>query len=114
LIELKNNIISCDVAKDMIPLYVDGAASEETRELVAEHLYKCKECKLYFKSVREALGINSSNRRRGRMSVGGFAGIADKIKRRRIIYKILAIILAIIALGSVLYILFKFINWEKE
>ena len=99
--------VSCDVARDMIPLYADGAASEQTRELIANHLDRCEDCSSYYRSVRKALGTSSYARRRGRLSMGGFAGIADKIKRRRTVYKTMAIVLTIIALGSVLYIIFQ-------
>lgn len=37
--------ISCNVIGDLLPLYVDGAVSEDTKKLVEEHLAECEECK---------------------------------------------------------------------
>ncbi len=37
--------ISCNVIGDLLPLYVDGAVSEDTKKLVEEHLAVCEECK---------------------------------------------------------------------
>ena len=36
--------ITCDVIQDLMPSYVDGILSEDSRELVEEHLKSCKEC----------------------------------------------------------------------
>ena len=35
----------CEVIRDLIPLYVDGCCSENTRTLVEEHLAVCPACK---------------------------------------------------------------------
>lgn len=38
----------CNIVQDMLPLYVDGACSESTAEMVKEHLETCTECnKIY-------------------------------------------------------------------
>lgn len=39
------NKINCNVIGDLLPLYVDGAVSEDTKKLVEEHLAECEECK---------------------------------------------------------------------
>ena len=35
------NKINCNVIKDILPLYVDDLASEDTKALVESHLKKC-------------------------------------------------------------------------
>ncbi|MDO4343446.1 MAG: zf-HC2 domain-containing protein [Eubacteriales bacterium] len=37
--------ISCNVVHDILPIYIDGTASSDTRELVEEHLKKCESCR---------------------------------------------------------------------
>ncbi len=37
--------ISCNIIRDLLPLYVDEAVCEETKELVEEHLFTCEECR---------------------------------------------------------------------
>lgn len=39
------NKISCNIIGDLLPLYVDGAVSEDTKKLVEEHLAECEVCK---------------------------------------------------------------------
>ena len=35
--------ISCHIIQDILPLYVDGIVSEDTKEMVEEHLRECEE-----------------------------------------------------------------------
>ena len=39
------NKISCNIIGDLLPLYVDGEVSEDTKKLVEEHLAECADCK---------------------------------------------------------------------
>ncbi|WP_455718565.1 anti-sigma factor family protein [Anaerosporobacter sp.] len=44
--------ISCDVIKDVLPLYVEDLASADTRTLVEEHLSSCNNCKRKYEKLR--------------------------------------------------------------
>ena len=37
--------ITCDVIQDLMPSYVDGILSEDSRALVEEHMGTCQECR---------------------------------------------------------------------
>ena len=37
--------ISCHIIQDILPLYVDGIVSEDTKEMVEEHLRECESCR---------------------------------------------------------------------
>lgn len=37
--------ISCEIIKDLLPLYHDGVCSKESNEMVEEHLSDCENCK---------------------------------------------------------------------
>ena len=45
--------IKCEVVRDLLPLYVDGVASEESCTLIEEHLKECEDCKEYLKLLQE-------------------------------------------------------------
>ncbi|MGX8774045.1 MAG: zf-HC2 domain-containing protein [Bacillota bacterium] len=45
--------IKCEVIKDLLPLYVDGVVSDESRELIEEHLKTCPDCSEYCRLLRE-------------------------------------------------------------
>lgn len=38
-------MINCDVILDILPLYIDGAVSEDTKRLVETHLQECEMCR---------------------------------------------------------------------
>ena len=37
-------MICCDIIQDLLPLFADGQASEDTKRLIQEHLKTCKAC----------------------------------------------------------------------
>ena len=44
--------IKCGVIHDLLPLYEDGVASEETTQLVREHLKDCPACQEELRKMR--------------------------------------------------------------
>ena len=37
--------ITCNIIRDILPLYLDEVVSEDTREMVEEHLQTCEACR---------------------------------------------------------------------
>ena len=37
--------VSCEIIRDLLPLYLDGVCSDESRKMVEEHLLSCDTCK---------------------------------------------------------------------
>ena len=37
--------MKCEVVRDLLPLYVDGVVSEESRKMIEEHLEECDDCR---------------------------------------------------------------------
>ncbi|MGI6214315.1 MAG: zf-HC2 domain-containing protein [Christensenellales bacterium] len=42
----------CDVARDLMPLYIDKVASEKSAEFVKEHIKECKDCAVYMERLK--------------------------------------------------------------
>lgn len=51
------NKINCEVIRDLLPLYVDDAASQKTRELVQEHLNNCSNCREDLRLMRSQVSL---------------------------------------------------------
>lgn len=49
--------MNCEVIKDLIPLYIDGCCSEESRKIVEEHIGSCKKCQQLFDDMSTAPDI---------------------------------------------------------
>jgi len=45
--------LSCNIINDLLPLYVEGLASEDTRKAVEEHLADCSACQKNFEKMRK-------------------------------------------------------------
>lgn len=42
----------CNIIRDILPLYIEGIASEDTVDFVEEHLEKCEECRLELENMK--------------------------------------------------------------
>ncbi|HZK18780.1 MAG TPA: zf-HC2 domain-containing protein [Clostridia bacterium] len=77
--------ISCDICLDLIPLVKDNVASEDSKELVREHIRECEFCKSEF---------------------NGSAGMVPEMNDRRVLQKIkhqvFLAALAIIIIGALI------------
>lgn len=49
--------LSCNVARDLLPLYHDGVCSDESRALVEDHVRDCAECGRILKELRGELEV---------------------------------------------------------
>lgn len=47
--------ITCDIAMDLVDIYTNGAASENTENSVREHLKTCKECRSFYAGYKKSL-----------------------------------------------------------
>lgn len=43
--------VSCEIIKDLIPLYKDEICSTESKTLIEEHISNCKDCKNYLNEM---------------------------------------------------------------
>lgn len=46
-------LVSCNVIEDLIPLYAEDMLSEESKQLVEDHLDECEGCREYLKELQE-------------------------------------------------------------
>lgn len=47
--------LTCNIVRDLIPLYEDKVCSEDSRAGVEEHLKQCEACRAYFKRLQDSL-----------------------------------------------------------
>ncbi len=53
--------ISCEVIKDLLPLYHDGVCSTDSKKIVEEHLEQCESCRDELKSMDRELPVTNRN-----------------------------------------------------
>lgn len=49
--------ITCEIIKDILPLYVDNAVSMDTKAMVEEHLAECESCKKEAEAMSKTIKI---------------------------------------------------------
>ncbi|MDO7486876.1 zf-HC2 domain-containing protein [Peribacillus frigoritolerans] len=49
--------VSCEIIKDMLPLYYDSVCSDDSKRMVEEHLSECNNCKVEFKKIQDEIHI---------------------------------------------------------
>lgn len=49
--------MNCNIANDLIPLYVDDILSEDSKEMLEEHIAKCEKCKQTIGKMRQDIPV---------------------------------------------------------
>ena len=87
---------SCNIIRDLMPLYIDGACSEESKKIIEEHLKECEECRAYLSSMNEENKIieRLSNEKEAQ-KIYSFKVVKKRILRKQIISGIIAILIVV-------------------
>lgn len=88
---------NCEIIKDLLPLYVDNICSNQTREIVEEHLNECADCRAYLKELKETIIIENSDDKAEEMT-NVLKKLKNKIIKRNIVIAILNIFIIILTL----------------
>lgn len=80
--------ISCNVAGDLLPLYVDECCSDDSRLLLEEHLVECQACGEKYERMKRKDYLSTSTEA-GAGQTARITAYAKKIRRRRTIFRIL-------------------------
>lgn len=118
-------IMTCEIVRDLIPMYVDGTASDETGVFVKQHLKECFECDKYCRSCKKAeeksngfLFGKEAARRIVREKTGDiteldrqFASLSRKLKLRKIRNTVICILALV---GVAVYVTTDIVNTIKR
>ena len=112
--------ITCDVIQDLMPSYIDGILSEDSKVLVEEHIGTCQECRKMYEIMKEEQGKEQDRIRSSVASITGCGAgrtentesnsntgsvsalkkIRKKLLVRRILTAAVAVILTLIAAAA--------------
>lgn len=92
--------ISCNIIKDLLPLYAEDLTSEDSKRLVDDHLCGCDEC------ARELAAIKKMPRLPLEVDVQSLKRVGDSIRRRRVLTAFAAIMTLVTLVASVCVYLF--------
>ncbi|MFF2289527.1 zf-HC2 domain-containing protein [Peribacillus butanolivorans] len=93
--------IKCTIIQDILPLYIDEVVSQDTKEMVDEHLQHCEKCQKEYEVMKHDLYIPAENK------ASIFKKINKKWRKKKVIISIVSVLLtAIILLGVFSYVLY--------
>ena len=84
--------IKCNVIKDILPLYIENIASEDTRVLIEEHVDECEDCKKELEEMKFPRNIPID------INTNGIKKIKNKLFREKFKAIIFSIVLTSIFL----------------
>ena len=92
--------ITCNIIEDILPLYVDGVVSEDSRRLVEEHLEGCEECRYSLAEMQEEwisddLGQKAATY--GEEEKKSLKKIKSRIRKQRILTAVIAALFVCVA-----------------
>lgn len=64
--------LSCELIKDLLPLYCDGICSGETKAAVEEHLTECGSCSEELKKMKNNFPVTVLQKEEGGFIIGGY------------------------------------------
>lgn len=89
--------VSCDIIRDLLPLYAENMVSQASRDMVDEHLRGCDECAKQLGILKKAQAIPVET------DAPGLKKIRKAIVRRRVLAVTMAVMLVItLVLGAAL------------
>lgn len=95
--------VSCNTINDLLPLYLDGALSEDSEGLVKEHLDGCAACGAVYHELKDTkLPIQQG---RAAADKRTFKGIQRKIRRKRLLTACIAAGLVVILTFGIYFFL---------
>lgn len=97
----------CELIQDLLPLYLDGVCSKESKTAIEKHLSECADCKAFYTAMCEADGIeiNPNIAERERQKAASFQAVKKKLFRKQILSAIAAILLLVIIAAAVIGVL---------
>lgn len=85
----------CNLIQDLLPLYLDGVCSEESKAIIEQHLSECPACKEYYASMCDAeeIVIAPPNAEREYQKAASFQAVKKKLLRKQILIVAVSIVL---------------------
>ncbi|MBU3145659.1 zf-HC2 domain-containing protein [Clostridium sp. CF012] len=100
--------ISCEIVKDLLPLYYDDVCSNESRTTVKEHLLECDTCKKYLDSMNSDFIQTNGDKAAEQAKSNILKGISKKLFRKNVMISAISVICAIAVLFGGFSLIFHY------
>lgn len=87
---------SCEVIKDLLPLYYDDVCSNESRNMVEKHLTECDSCKRYLDNMNSDFIQNDIERAAEQVKFDKLKGIKKKLFQKKVMISAVSVLCAFV------------------
>jgi len=102
----------CDIVRDILPLYVDGACSEASAEMVKEHLTACADCNAIYQKLLSHTNEDVLHKESESVIMRHEAKEKQRDRKKITIAVLISIALCIIAIFTAVFLLPIKIDFE--
>ena len=92
--------ISCNIIRDILPLYLDGVVSDDTRQMVEEHLRTCDQCREEAVALKQDVVLPASKSVR-LAETKVVKGLKRKLFRKKFLISAVSVIITIAILAGI-------------
>ncbi|MGO5010894.1 zf-HC2 domain-containing protein [Niallia sp. Sow4_A1] len=104
--------LSCEIIKDILPLYYDGVCSEDSKRMVEEHLLDCDSCKMELEKLKNEIHILERDIIENRKDSNVLKNISTSWKRLRLKSFIKGGIISALLIGVIILGYVGLFEWE--
>ena len=90
------NNVTCGIAEDLLPLYMDGCCSKDSRQAVEEHMRTCEKCRekyLHLQNTLPTITSETSDIRTDEIALS----LSKKMRKRKLFVTVFTVILGLLA-----------------
>lgn len=87
--------ITCEIVKDLLPLYHDDICSKDSRIVVEEHLQECATCKKYLESMDSDFIPTDIEKVTEQSKVETLKGLKKKLFRKNMLISLVSVLCAV-------------------
>ena len=100
--------ISCEIIKDLLPLYHDGVCSDDSRAMIEEHLLECGSCKTELQAMDEAFFTN--NKDQNLHEAEAIKKLSRRWKKGMLKSLLKGVLISIIVIAAIALVLYLFMD----
>ena len=100
--------ISCEIVKDLLPLYHDDICSRESRSMIEAHLLECDVCRKYLDDMNDEFIKNDIQEEIEHEKHDALKRIKKKLFRKNVMVSVISVICAIVVLVGAFSFIFHY------
>ena len=102
--------MSCEMIKDLLPLYLDGVCSNDSKSAVEEHLAVCENCKAELQAMQSSLPIKTAERNLSEAEA--VINLSKKWRKGMMKSLLKGILIALLAVAAIALIAYVFMDFR--